>query len=220
MIAKAKNETVADRPDSQAKTLQKRTMSKADLARCKRYDKRIRDKPVKFELTENGNLAIKDCESGSDAFIEAHIKFADVFCTVDGKLKDHLLNQVAETFQGACDSQKDTVAAMNLAMAMLHEIEPRDELEVMLVVQMIAVHNQAMRLTSLSSQPKQTPECKKDSLNFAIRMFRMFTTQMETLQRYRTGGEQKVTVEHVNVNAGGQAIVGSVNAGGARRNAR
>jgi hypothetical protein len=33
---------------------------------------------------------------------------------------------------------------------------------------------------------------------------------MEALKRYRTGGQQKVTVEHVTVNAGGQAIVGAV----------
>lgn len=33
---------------------------------------------------------------------------------------------------------------------------------------------------------------------------------METLKRYRTGGEQKVTVHHVTVNDGGQAIVGTL----------
>jgi hypothetical protein len=39
---------------------------------------------------------------------------------------------------------------------------------------------------------------------------RTFTAQVEALQRYRGKGQQKVTVEHVNVNAGGQAIVGAV----------
>jgi hypothetical protein len=33
---------------------------------------------------------------------------------------------------------------------------------------------------------------------------------MEALKRYRTGGEQKVTVQHVSVGEGGQAIVGNV----------
>ena len=33
---------------------------------------------------------------------------------------------------------------------------------------------------------------------------------METLKRYRTGGEQKVTVQRVSVSEGGQAIVGNV----------
>ena len=39
-----------------------------------------------------------------------------------------------------------------------------------------------------------------------------FATQMETLKRYRSTGEQKMTVEHqhVTVNEGGQAIVGNV----------
>jgi hypothetical protein len=33
---------------------------------------------------------------------------------------------------------------------------------------------------------------------------------MEAFKRYRTGGEQKVTVQHVSVSEGGQAIVGNV----------
>ena len=33
---------------------------------------------------------------------------------------------------------------------------------------------------------------------------------MDTLKRYRTGGEQKVTVQHVSVNEGGQAIVANM----------
>ena len=37
--------------------------------------------------------------------------------------------------------------------------------------------------------------------------------QLEALKRYRTGGEQKVVVQHVNVNKGGQAIVGTVDRG-------
>ena len=37
--------------------------------------------------------------------------------------------------------------------------------------------------------------------------------QLESLKRYRTGGEQKVVVQHVNVNEGGQAIVGTVDRG-------
>jgi hypothetical protein len=43
--------------------------------------------------------------------------------------------------------------------------------------------------------------------------------QLEALQRYRGKGQQKVTVEHVHVNAGGQAIVGTVDSS-QRRNPR
>ena len=46
------------------------------------------------------------------------------------------------------------------------------------------------------------------------KLARTNSTQMEALKRYRTGGQQKVTVEHVTVNEGGQAIVGAVTHGG------
>jgi hypothetical protein len=36
--------------------------------------------------------------------------------------------------------------------------------------------------------------------------------QVEALKRYRSGGEQKMTVQHVHVAEGGQAIVGNVSA--------
>ena len=42
------------------------------------------------------------------------------------------------------------------------------------------------------------------------KLARTFTTQVEALKRHRTGGQQKVTVEHVHVHEGGQAIVGHV----------
>jgi hypothetical protein len=37
-----------------------------------------------------------------------------------------------------------------------------------------------------------------------------YVTQMEALKGCRTGAEQKVTVQHLSVSEGGQAIVGNV----------
>jgi hypothetical protein len=36
---------------------------------------------------------------------------------------------------------------------------------------------------------------------------------LEALDKHRRGGNQKMTVEHVHVHEGGQAIVGNVNQG-------
>jgi len=55
--------------------------------------------------------------------------------------------------------------------------------------------------------------------NLAVKLLRTFAAQTEALQRYRAKGQQKVTVEHVHVHTGGQAIVGSVSqSGGGRDN--
>src|SRR5262249_16939390 len=53
--------------------------------------------------------------------------------------------------------------------------------------------------------------------NLAVKLLRTYTMQMEALLRYRGKGEQKMTVEHVHVYQGGQAIVGAVHHGGGAR---
>jgi hypothetical protein len=37
------------------------------------------------------------------------------------------------------------------------------------------------------------------------------------LKKYHSGGEQRITVQHVTVNDGGQALVGNINTGGKER---
>ena len=66
----------------------------------------------------------------------------------------------------------------------------------------------ARRLANVETIPQQ------DSAERALnKLARTFTTQIEALKRYRSTGQQKVTVEHVTVQAGGQAILGNVSHG-------
>ena len=56
---------------------------------------------------------------------------------------------------------------------------------------------------------------QQDSASNAYnKLARTFTTQMAALKHHRTGGEQRVFVQHVDVRDGGQAIVGNVTTGG------
>jgi len=89
-------------------------------------------------------------------------------------------------------------------------------MEAMLATQMAAVHMATMtfakRLANVETIPQQ------DSAEKAFnKLSRTFASQMEALKKYRTGGEQKMTVEHVTVNERGQAIVGNVSQGGGGR---
>jgi hypothetical protein len=102
---------------------------------------------------------------------------------------------------------------INRALAAVTGIGARDETEGMLATQMVATHFAAMsvlrRLTG-----SETVRQQDSNGNLAVKLLRTFTMQVEALQRYRGKGQQKVTVEHVHVHAGGQAIVGAVNPGG------
>lgn len=101
----------------------------------------------------------------------------------------------------------------NFLLSVVRAVQPRDELEAMLAVQMGAIHAATMmmaqRLNHVDTVPQQNST--EQALN---KLARTYAMQMEALKRYRTGGQQRVIVEHVTVNAGGQAIVGAVTTGG------
>ena len=62
---------------------------------------------------------------------------------------------------------------------------------------------------------------QQDSAERAFnKLTRTFAAQVEALKRYRSGGEQKVIVQHVNVGEGGQAFVGNVSTPAERRGVR
>jgi len=88
-------------------------------------------------------------------------------------------------------------------------IGPRDGLEGLLALQMVATHNLAMHYLNLAVQAQTVPAIEPFT-NSANRLLRTFAKQVEVLKTYRTKGEQKVEVEHVHVHRGGQAIVGTV----------
>ena len=96
-------------------------------------------------------------------------------------------------------------------LAMVRGIGPKDEIEAMMAAQMAAVHMTTMtfarRLANVQNIPQQD-----SASNVFNKLARTFAAQMEALKRYRSGGEQKMTVQHVHVAEGGQAIVGNVNA--------
>jgi hypothetical protein len=52
---------------------------------------------------------------------------------------------------------------------------------------------------------------EKDSAERAVnKLGRTFAALVEAFKRYRNGGEQKVTVQHMSIAEGGQAVVGNV----------
>ena len=122
-----------------------------------------------------------------------------------------IINQVISTLWASSNSETLDTQYQAVLPAMMG-IEPRDEIEGMLAAQMAATHNAAMECYRRSMLDNQTFEGRRESLNQANKLTRSYATLMEALNRHRGKGQQKVTVEHVHVNAGGQAIVGVVNA--------
>ena len=129
---------------------------------------------------------------------------AEALGTADDDFIDGLIRQLAQT---NTRDGKINSTAFKLMVSVIKGIKPQDQLESMLAAQMAAIHQVAMTLAAQLNQAKKTEPQDIAALN---KFARTFATQLEALKRYRTGGEQKVTVQHVSVSDGGQAIVGNV----------
>ena len=197
--------------------LVKKEYTDAEKVRIARYLKRFERKPVRYARTSGSVDKPNLTHITTDETLSA-AGFTEAFGTPDSELQMFLLSQVVQTFRGYVSSDSFDYSRMaefaNNSVALLEGIQPRDEVEGMLAIQMIAVHNIAMETMKRAMITGQTCQGTEGNVNNATKMLRTFTAQMEALKRYRTGGQQKVIVEHVNVNQGGQAIVGAVSTGG------
>jgi hypothetical protein len=104
--------------------------------------------------------------------------------------------------------------AFNLGADAADSIKAQDSTEKMLAHQMAAAHRAALDLLGKSAEQRNTVEQARLA-NTAARLMDTYQRAMLTLKRYRSDGRQIVTVQHVKVADGGQAVItGAVHTGG------
>ncbi len=136
--------------------------------------------------------------------------------SIGGSQSDHfnsiLANQASQALWLKNSSPDERGRQMSAAVAAMIGIAPKDELEGMIAAQLIAAHNAAMECYRRAMLGEQTFEGRRENLAQANKLSRTYATLLEALNRQRGKGQQRVVVEHVNVHAGGQAVVGNVGA--------
>ena len=130
--------------------------------------------------------------------------------TSDPNLILHLLHQAMRA-RMLFEQATKTNRSLNALLAALKGIAPQNEMEGMLAVQMVSTHNAAMECLGRAMICRSF-EGRDQNLKYAAKLMNIYIQQLEALDKRRGKGQQKITVEHVNVHAGGQAIVGNVEA--------
>jgi hypothetical protein len=130
------------------------------------------------------------------------------------------------------DASRDRLAlasgagVLEMALDASDTVDPKNSLEKMLVHQMAVLHRQMMRLStrmedlsivrSEGFQQRNVEVCRLGST--VARLAVAYQAGFLALQRARSGGRQVVTVQHVHVGDGGQAVIaakiGSKDGGG------
>lgn len=117
--------------------------------------------------------------------------------------------------------------ALEIALDTADTIKPRNSMEKMLTHQLSAAHVLAMRMAGVAGDWLYSANSNSNraqvamveatrAANASAKLMQAFQQGMLTLQRIRTGGQQRVTVVHQHVQvAGGQvAVAGAVTQGG------
>jgi hypothetical protein len=103
-----------------------------------------------------------------------------------------------EKFKGLYDSIANVMTSL----------KPQDEFEGMLISKIVALHFQSMEYLGYAANKDQSTHGRDLNINRSVKLSRLYNETLDALMRYRRKGEQKVVVQHVNVNDGGKAIVG------------
>lgn len=174
-----------------------------------RYYEHVATAPPGISIKKSDNGVIVDTDPPGAPNGMVHLM--DAIGTHDLPFFNGYLTQLINA-TGTGKTGTDASAA-NAALGFVRSIKPRDPTEACLAAQMAATHSAVMtfarRLNNVDTIPQQ------DSAIAAFnKLTRSYCAQMEALKKYRSTGEQKVTVQHINVNDNAQAIVGNVVAGG------
>ena len=158
------------------------------------------------------DLPAEDTEPSYE--ITSAIALREVFRTDAGEVLNQKLREISQLLWHPSGASKSEVRARIARAVELYEsLVPADGVEGMLALQMVGTHEAGLECLRRAALANETFEGRDLELKHAHKLMTLFAQQLATLDKHRGKGQQKVTVEHVNVEAGGQAIVGNVETG-------
>ncbi len=154
---------------------------------------------VKLEKRPDGGIGIEiDGACEAQGLLRMYRTFAaNVMEPVNARASELL--KYLESIGAAKDGR------YNAALSFIDSMEPQNQMEALLLVQMYVTHDAALRALSMLGTVEWVPQAQTFG-NLAVKLLRASQGQMDTLARMRRGGEQ--TIRHVHVdNRGGQAVI-------------
>jgi hypothetical protein len=158
---------------------------------------------VSFSSIKRGNRTDLTFEFNGE---EETSRFMEAFGSQDPDFVFELIRQVVNTTPNSRFPDEQGIKFM---MSVIRGRKPRNLTEAMIGAQIAAVHSAMMTAANRLAHAETLAEM--DSAERAVnKLGRTFAALVETGERYRNGGEQNVTVQHLSITEGGQAIVGNL----------
>jgi hypothetical protein len=129
--------------------------------------------------------------------------------TLSDEFVDVMMGKLVEALRPNQSDQLDE-PTLNAGLALIHSMQPRSELEALMAVQIVATGLSGLRF--LRQSHRQMTEDFIDVYGgYALKLLRLQTELIQTLDRHRRGNRQTVEVRHLHIYPGAQGVVGIVN---------
>ena len=102
----------------------------------------------------------------------------------------------------------DAGSALNKSITLITASDPKNQLELMLATQLAMTHITLGKSARLLDQNYKDVKTINSLGNLYTKLSRLGIDQINTLERMKGKGQQKIIVEKVNIEAGGQAAIG------------
>lgn len=194
-------------------SMQRSLRGQADIARLK-FNNEVVDEKLEYSAASSEILAQEVLKPGTPVDL---MLGGEVLPRHDPQLMDTLAAPGASAFDASANrlelltNMGTDVAAM--AMDAADSVQAANSLEKMLAHQLAVCHEVAMRYVTKASFD-QDPSNSVRMMNLALRSMGTFQKGLLTMKSLRGTGQQCITVQHVTVEGGGQAVIGNVKAGG------
>jgi hypothetical protein len=158
--------------------------------------------PPRFQIGPTGQLALEPGQQEVAKGFEAAVG------TVNKDLQTLFLAQAAEITPGSTRADK-----ANIGLAMVHGYNTSDPIETSMALQMMAVHGMAMAYAKKAMDPNLS-QFAAENIELMVKLSKTFALLTESMTRHRTRGQQKMIIEHLSVQSGAQAAIGTFQGGG------
>jgi hypothetical protein len=157
--------------------------------------------PVRVGLKRNASGG-NSIDLTGDCEVYDLLRLQKTFCAVT---LDPVNARASELLNYLGSIGADNAGRYNAAIAFIDSMGPKDQAEVLLLVQMYVTHDAAIRALSQIGKAEWVPQMQTFG-NLATKLLRASQGQMEAFTKMRRGGEQVVRHIHVD-NRGGQAVI-------------
>ena len=103
---------------------------------------------------------------------------------------------------------EDAGSALNKSITLIAASDPKNQSELMLATQLAMTHITLGKSARLLDQNCSDVQTINSLGNLYTKLSRLGIDQINTLERMKGKGQQKIIVEKVNIEAGGQAAIG------------